>query len=84
MQQQGNNANLSPADLVERGGPARGQQNQQAVSPARPEMPAGALADAKNAVAEAKGAIKDSHTDVGREELGQLPTQDPPRQRHKL
>ena len=79
--QQADRPEVSPADLVERSGTVHGQQG---ISQARPDMPAGALADARDAVAAAKDAIKDSQTDVGREQLGQLPTQDPLRQRHKL
>jgi len=71
----------SPADLVERTGSVYGQQG---VSPAGLDLPADVLADVKAAEAETKDTLKDSPAEVGREELGRLPTQDLPRLRPKL
>jgi hypothetical protein len=83
-QHQATKAGVSPADLVEPTGSVYGQQRQQGVSQAGPELPADVRADVKAAGADVKDSIKDSPADIGREELGQLPTQDPPRHRLKL
>jgi hypothetical protein len=75
----------SPADLVERSGTVHGQeQTTQGVSPVGLEVSDGLSAKAEAAAAGAKASIQESPADIGREQLGQLPTQDPPRQRHKL
>jgi hypothetical protein len=75
----------SPADLVERSGTVHGQQEStQAVSPAGLDLPPDVVAEVKAASANVNHSVKDSQADVGREQLGQLPTQDPPRHRHKL
>ena len=78
-QQQANKAGVSPADLVD-----RQQQGKPGISPAGLDLPADVLADVKAAGADVKDSIKDSPADIGREELGRLPTQDPPRLRAKL
>lgn len=66
-------------------GPAAQQQaDKPGLSPAGLDLPADVLADVKAAGADVKDSIKDSPADIGREELGRLPTQDPPRLRTKL
>jgi hypothetical protein len=75
----------SPADLVEREGTVHGQQQStQGVSPVGLDLPADVRAEVKAAGAEVRDSLKDSPADIGREELGQLPSQDPPRQHLKL
>jgi hypothetical protein len=72
----------SPADLVEREGSVHGQQqSMQGVSPVGLDLPTDVRADVQAIAATAKSSIQESPADIGREELGQLPTQDPPRHR---
>jgi hypothetical protein len=69
----------SPADLSGGDGTATQQQAN------KPEVsPADLVAKVESAAAAAKAHIQESPAEVGREELGQLPSQDPPRQRLKL
>lgn len=67
---------VTPADLMDSTAQAQNQETR----PVGLDMPADSLANARDAIAETKNAIKDSPADIGREELGRLPTQDPARQ----
>lgn len=61
---------ITPADLQERSGPV--------------ELPADLVSKLQALLGGAKGDVAEPAANVEREELGQLATQDPPRQRPKL
>jgi hypothetical protein len=68
--------------------PGNDQANHPAATAGGRDTPADALAEARAVIAKMSASLKDSmknsQAEVGREELGQLPSQDPPRHRPRL